>query len=261
MISPNAFVDPNAKIGNNVVIYPFAYIEAGTIIGDNCVIYPNVCIMKGAKLGKNNSIHQNTVIGAAPQDFEFKGEDTEVIIGDNNTIRENVVINRGTNPNDFTQIGNGNCIMEGTHISHDTKIANECVIGYGTKIAGNCKIFDRVIFSSNVVQNPDTRVGSCSMIKSGCRFSLDIPPYCVAQHNPIEYGGISGPILTNFGVSKSIQRHIANAYRLVFIGKTSLYDAILQIKQQVPKSVEIDTIIDFLEKTERGVITKPILKG
>ena len=95
-ISPQAYVDPKAKIGNNVTIYPFAYIEGDVEIGDDCVIYPYVSIMNGTRLGRGNKVYQNTVLGAEPQDFNYKGEITTLEIGDENIIRENVVINRAT---------------------------------------------------------------------------------------------------------------------------------------------------------------------
>ena len=256
MISPLASISPSAKIGNNVEIMPFAYIEDDVVIGDNCVIYPYASIMAGTRLGNDNKIFQNSVLGAIPQDFKFTGDKTELIIGNKNNIRENVVINRATFKGGQTVIGDENFLMEGVHVSHDTKIGNGCVFGYGTKIAGDCEIHNSVIFSSNVIENPKTRVGKGSMIQSGCRFSKDIPPYIVANHNPIEYGGINSVILTNHGIDEKIQKHIANAYRLVFHGQTSVFDATLQIKEQVPMSPEIQEIIDFLTASKHGIISK-----
>jgi acyl-ACP--UDP-N-acetylglucosamine O-acyltransferase len=256
MISPLASINPSAKIGNNVEIMPFAYIEDDVVIGDDCIIYPYASIMAGTRLGNGNKIFQNSVLGAIPQDFKFTGDKTELIIGNNNNIRENVVINRATFKGGQTVIGDENFLMEGVHVSHDTKIGNGCVFGYGTKIAGDCEIHNSVIFSSNVIENPKTRVGKGAMIQSGCRFSKDIPPFIVATHNPIEYGGINSVILTNHGIDEKIQKHIANAYRLVFHGQTSVFDATLQIKEQVPMSPEIQEIIDFLTASKHGIISK-----
>ena len=258
MISPQAFVDSSAKIGADVKIYPFAYIEANTVIGDGCVIYPYVSIMAGTTLGKNNKVFQGTVLGALPQDFEYCGETTSLVIGDNNTIRENVVVNRATDCGGQTIIGNGNCIMEGVHISHDAHIFNDTVIGYGTKIAGCVEIHDDAILTSNVIANPGARVGRCAMVKGGCRFSRDVPPFAIATHNPIEYGGVNSTILTNAGIEEKIQLRIANAYRLIFNGKTSLEDGIHQVKSQVVSSPEIEDIISFLMTSKLGLIGKEI---
>lgn len=256
MISPKAEIDPKAKIGKNVTIYPFAYIEGDVEIGDDCVIYPYVSIMNGTRLGRGNKVFQNTVLGAVPQDFNYKGDASHLVIGDNNIIRENVVINRATFSDDQTVIGNENFLMEGVHVSHDTKIGDGCVFGYGTKIAGDCIIENAVIFSSGVIANPGTRVGVAAMVQSGCRFSRDIPPYIVAGDNPVKYGGVNSTILTNHGVSEKIQSHIANTYRLVFHGQTSVFDAVLQIKEQVPDGDEIRHIVEFINGTKLGIITK-----
>ncbi|MCK9159811.1 MAG: acyl-ACP--UDP-N-acetylglucosamine O-acyltransferase [Bacteroidaceae bacterium] len=256
MISPQAVVDPSVKIGNNVKIYPFAYIEKDVVIGDNCIIYPYVSIMEGTTIGAYNYVHQNTVLGAFPQDFDFKGEKTELVIGDHNIIRENVVINRATHKGHKTIIGNYNVLMEGVHISHGTIVGNDCVLGYGTKVAGNCEIHDHAILSSNVIANPRVRIGKGAVVQSGCRFSKDIPPYIVASHNPICYDGINSTILSRLEIDEKVQKHIANAYRLIFHGMTSTFDATQQVKEQVQSSPQIQDIIDFVNSSSLGIICK-----
>jgi acyl-ACP--UDP-N-acetylglucosamine O-acyltransferase len=256
MISDHVVIDPSVKMGKNVTIYPFVYIEKNVTIGDDCVIYPYVSIMEGTTLGKGNKVHQGAVLGAIPQDFNYKGDATEVVIGDNNTIRENVVINRATNAGDKTVIGNDNFLLEGCHVLHDAQIGNNCVFGSGSKISGCCEIHDGVILSSNVIVNPKVRVGASAMIQSGCRCSKDVPPYIVAAHNPINYAGVNTAVLTNLGVDEKIQKHIANAYRLIFHDKTSIFDAVLQVKEQIQQSAEIDNVIAFVEASQLGIITR-----
>ena len=255
-ISPRAEISPKAKIGDNCKIFPFVYIEDDVVIGDGCVIFPFVSILSGTRMGRGNKVHQGAVIGALPQDFNFRGEKSELIIGDNNVIRENVVINRATHSGCATVIGNGNFLMEGAHISHDTKVGDNCVLGYGSKIAGDCEIGNGVIFSSSVIENAGTRVGEGSMIQAGTTFSKDVPPYIVAGGKPVGYNGPNNTMMTAYGISDKIQKHIANAYRLVFLGQTSTFAAINQIRDQVPPSPEIDPIIRFLETTEKGIIGK-----
>ncbi|MBR0525855.1 MAG: acyl-ACP--UDP-N-acetylglucosamine O-acyltransferase [Prevotella sp.] len=255
-ISPRAEVSPKAKIGDNCKIFPFVYIEDDVVIGDNCIIFPFVSILNGTRMGRGNKVHQGAVIAALPQDFNFQGEKSECIIGDNNVIRENVVVNRATHTGGKTVIGNGNFLMEGAHVSHDTKIGDNCVLGYGTKIAGDCEIGNGVIFSSSVIENANTRVGEGSMIQAGTTFSKDVPPYIVAGGKPIGYNGPNNTMMTAYGISEKVQKHIANAYRLVFNGQGSLFDAILQIKDQIPDSPEIQNIIRFLETTQAGIMTK-----
>lgn len=255
-ISPRAEISPRAKIGDNCIIFPFVYIEDDVEIGDNCIIFPFVSILSGTRMGRHNKIHQGAVVGALPQDFDFVGEKTELIIGENNIIRENVVINRATHRGGQTVIGNGNFLMEGSHISHDTKVGNNCVFGYGTKIAGDCHIADGVIFSTNVIANAKVRVGDASMIQAGTTFSKDIPPYIVAGGKPVKYLGANYTMMTTFGIADKVQKHVANAYRLIFNGQGSVEDAARQVEEQVVMSPEIQKIVDFVKTTQLGIIGK-----
>ena len=256
MISEKAYVDPKAKIGKNVTIYPFAYIEGDVEIGDDCVIYHHVSIMNGTRLGRANKVFQGTVLGAEPQDFNYKGDATRLVIGDENIFRENVVVNRATFSDGETRIGNRNFFMEGVHISHDTKVDDYVTFGYGTKIAGDCEVHSAVIFSSGVIVNSNVRIGGASMVTGGVRISRDVPPFIVATDNPVRYAGVNESLLKSSGTSEKVINHIANAYRLVFHGQTSVFDAVIQIKEQVPDSKEIRAIVDFIKDTKLGIIGK-----
>ncbi len=254
-ISPKAEISPRARIGNNCKIFPFVYIEDDVVIGDNCIIFPFVSILDGTRMGGHNKIHQGSVISALPQDFNFRGEKSECIIGNNNIIRENVVINRATHTGGRTILGDNNVLMEGAHISHDTVVDNDCVFGYGTKIAGDCQIGHGVIFSSSVIENAGTRVGDGAMIQAGTTFSKDVPPYLICTRHS-EYGGVNFTMGRSYGIEEKTLKHIANAYRLLYLGNTSLFDVIKQIETQVPDGPQIRTIIQFLKDTQLGVIGK-----
>ena len=254
MISPLAYVDSSAKLGANVIVHPFAYIDKNVVIGDDCEIMPHASVMSGTRMGKRNRVFNGAVIGAEPQDFQYKGGDTIVEIGDNNTIRENVVINRATTAEGKTLVGNGNFLHEGVHVSHDTQIGNHCVIGYGSKISGNCTIEDCVIFGGCVLVSQGCRVGRWSMTQTGCRFRKDVPPYIVAAKEPTTYYGVNSFILSHEGVEEKIIKHISHASRIIYQGNTSLFDALLMVKDQVPMSEEIQHIIDFIEGSKLGII-------
>lgn len=255
-ISEKAVISPKAKIGNGCKIFPFVYIEDEVEIGDNCIIFPFVSILNGTKMGNDNKVHQGTVLGALPQDFAFVGERTELIIGDNNIIRENVVINRATHAGGQTVIGNDNFLMEGAHISHDTKVGDRNVFGYGTKIAGDCEIGNGIIFSSSVIENACTRVGDLAMIQAGTTFSKDVPPYIIAGGTPVGYAGPNNTMMDVVHVDVKVQKHVANAYRLVFHGQNSVFDAVLQVNEQVPDGPEIRNIVNFINATKKGIIGK-----
>lgn len=255
MISPLAYVDPEAQLGKNVEVGPFACIEKGVVIGDNCVIKSHASILEGTTMGSGNIVYQNTVIGATPQDFHFvEGHKTKVIIGNDNRIRENVVIAGSTYEGQATTIGNGNFLMERCHICHDVKIFNNCVICIGTCVAGESEIHDCSIQSNGVVIQQHVRVGRYSLIQSGCRVQKDVPPYVILGGNPASYHGVNTMVLKHQNVSERILRHIANTYRIIYTGNFSLQDAIIKIPEQIPMSSEIDNILDFIKDAKNGIV-------
>ena len=254
MISLLAYVDPSAKIGNNVTVHPFAYIDKNVEIGDDNVIMPYASLMSGTRMGKGNTVYQGAVIAAVPQDFAYQGEDTIARIGDNNVIRENAVIIRGTHANHETTVGNGNFIMTGVRLSHDVQVGNGCIIGNGSQVSGNCIVQDCAILTSNVLMQGNTRLGSYSVVQGGCRFVKDIPPYIVAAHEPIEFYSINTIVLERLGFSETVIKHIAQAYRILYKANTSQHDALIRIREQIPNSVEIDRIIEFVETSKLGII-------
>ncbi len=253
MISPLAYVDPAAKIGSNVTIKPFAYIEGDVEIGDNCLIMPHASVLEGTRLGKNNKVHQGAVLGTEPQDFHYKGEKSFLLIGDDNDIRENVVISRATCKGANTTIGNNNSLMDGVHLCHDVKIKDNCVLGIKSTLAGNCILDDNIILSNNVLLQQDCHIGSWTFIKGGCRISKDVPPYTMMAGNPAAYHGINAVILSHHNMSERILSHITNTYRLIYQGNISIQDALIKIEEQIPMSEEIENIIQFI-KNSKGIV-------
>ena len=255
MISPLAYVDPAAQLGQNVEVGPFAYIEAGVTIGDHCVIKPHASILKGTTLGHHNTVYQNAVVGATPQDFHYvEGQPTRVVIGNHNPIRENVVIAGSIYPDKATTIGNENFIMDRVHICHDVHIHDKCVVGIGSCIAGESELHDNSIQSNGVVVQRHVRVGRFSLIQSGCRVQKDVPPYVILGGNPAAYHGVNTVVLKHFNVSDRVLRHIANTYRIIYTGNFSLEDAVIKIPEQIPMSDEIDKILDFIKGAKNGIV-------
>lgn len=254
MISPLAYIDPEAQIGENVEIGPFVFIDKNVVIGDNNVIMPNANILYGSRIGNNNRIFPGTVIGAVPQDLKFRGEETTAEIGDNNTIRENVTINRGTAVKGKTVVGNNNLLMEGVHVAHDTIVGNNCIIGNSTKMAGEVIIDDNAIVSANVLMHQFCRVGGYVMIQGGSRFSKDIPPFIIAGREPIAYSGINIVGLRRRGFSNELIENIHNAYRIIYNSGKNVSDALVQIREEIPMTPEIEYIVSFIENSQRGIL-------
>lgn len=253
-ISPLAYIDPEAKIGENCEIGPFCFIDKNVVIGDNNVLMPSVTIMSGTTMGNGNTLFPGAVIGAIPQDLKFRGEDSTVEIGNNNTIRENVTIHRGTASKGKTVVGSNNLIMENAHIAHDCEVGNGIIIGNSTKLAGEVIIDDNAILSAVVLVHQFCRIGGYTMVQGGSRTSKDIPPFIIGGKEPIAYAGLNIVGLRRRGFSAELVENIRNAYKLIYNSNLTVNEAVARIKEEVPMSKEIEYIIEFVSSSERGII-------
>lgn len=244
-ISPLAFVHPEAKIGENVTINAFAFIDRDVVIGDGCHVSPHVSILAGARIGKNNRFYDGCIISATPQDFRWKGCDSHVIIGDDNTIREHVIINRSIYEGGATRIGNHSFIMAQSHIAHDSQIGDYVVLGNSVKIAGDVRIGDYSILSSAALVHEGCEVGKWVLVKGGCRINGHVPPYTIMAHNPVVYYGVNAFILRRGKFSEATIDEIAKCYRHIYQSNTSTYNAIRRIETDVLPSPEREAILDF----------------
>lgn len=252
-ISPLAYVHPEAKLGDNNIIGPFCYIDKDTVLGDNNVLQNSVTINVGARIGNGNEIFPGASISTKPQDLKFRGEVTTCEVGDNNSIRENVTISRGTASKGKTVVGSNNLLMENMHVAHDCELGSCLIIGNSTKFAGEVVVDDNAIVSAAVLCHQFCRIGGYVMIQGGCRFSLDIPPYVIAGKEPTRYAGLNLVGLRRRGFSNELIQHIHEAYRLLY-SKGVLKEGIQEIKNNLQITPEIQYIIDFVESSKRGII-------
>ena len=252
-ISPLAYVHPEAKLGDNNIIGPFCYIDKDTVLGDNNVLQNSVTINVGARIGNGNEIFPGASISTKPQDLKFRGEVTTCEVGDNNSIRENVTISRGTASKGKTVVGSNNLLMESMHVAHDCELGSGLIIGNSTKFAGEVVVDDNAIVSAAVLCHQFCRIGGYVMIQGGCRFSLDIPPYVIAGKEPTRYAGLNLVGLRRRGFSNELIQHIHEAYRLLY-SKGVLKEGIQEIKNNLQITPEIQYIIDFVESSKRGII-------
>ena len=252
-ISPLAYVHPEAKLGGNNIIGPFCYIDKDTVLGDNNVLQNSVTINVGARIGNGNEIFPGASISTKPQDLKFRGEVTTCEVGDNNSIRENVTISRGTASKGKTVVGSNNLLMENMHVAHDCELGSGLIIGNSTKFAGEVVVDDNAIVSAAVLCHQFCRIGGYVMIQGGCRFSLDIPPYVIAGKEPTRYAGLNLVGLRRRGFSNELIQHIHEAYRLLY-SKGVLKEGIQEIKNNLQITPEIQYIIDFVESSKRGII-------
>ena len=253
-ISPLAFVHPEAQLGSGNVVGPFCYIDRDVVIGDNNVFQNSVTINQGARIGNGNEVLPGASLSTKPQDLKFKGEISTCQIGDNNSIRENVTISRGTASKGVTIVGSNNLLMENMHIAHDCVIGSNCIIGNSTKFAGEVVVDDFAIISASVLIHQFCRIGSYVMIQGGSRTSQDVPPFIVAGKEPIRYAGVNLVGLRRRGFSADTIQQIHDAYRLLYQSTNTRSDAIRLIKEIIPQTPEIEYIVNFVESSQRGII-------
>ena len=252
-ISPMAFVHPEEKLGDNNIIGPFCYIDKNTVIGNNNNLMNSVTIHTGARIGNGNEFFAGASISTKPQDLKFRGEETTCEIGDNNSIRENVTISRGTASKGKTVVGNNNLLMENMHIAHDCEVGNGCIIGNSTKFAGEVVVHDNAIISATVLCHQFCNIGGYVMIQGGSRFSLDIPPFVIAGKEPTRYCGINIIGLRRRGFSNETIDMIHDTYRIIY-AKGVIKEGIEEARAKYPESKEVEYICSFFEKSKRGVI-------
>lgn len=252
-ISPLAFVHPEAKLGDNNIIGPFCYIDRDTVIGNNNVFQNSVTIHVGARIGDGNEIFPGASISTKPQDLKFRGEETTCEVGNNNSIRENVTISRGTASKVKTVVGSNNLLMECVHVAHDCELGSGLIIGNSTKFAGEVVVDDNAIVSANVLVHQFCHIGGYVMIQGGCRFSQDIPPYVIAGKEPTKYCGLNLVGLRRRGFSNELITKLHDAYRLLY-SKGILKEGLEEIKANMEVTPEIQYLIDFVTTSKRGII-------
>lgn len=254
MISPLAYVSPDAQIGRDVEIGPFAVIHSNVIIGDGCRIGSNATICEFTQLGKNCQVFPSAVIGAIPQDLKFKGEESWAIIGDNCVLREFVTIHRGTASKGKTVVGNDNLIMAYCHIAHDCILGSNIIMSNVTQLAGEVEIDDFAIIGGGTLVHQFSHIGSHVMIQGGSKVNKDIPPFAIVAREPIAFCGINSVGLNRRGFTPEQIHTIQEVYRLLYNNGMNTTQALAHIEATMPQTPERDTIVSFVRASSRGIV-------
>ncbi|MEI6348802.1 MAG: acyl-ACP--UDP-N-acetylglucosamine O-acyltransferase [Bacteroidota bacterium] len=254
MIHQLTNIHPNAIIGKNTQIGAFTTIEEDVIIGEDCWIASNVVIMNGARIGNNVKIFPSAVISAAPQDLKYKGEKTIAVIGDNSIIREFVTINKGTIASGRSEVGKNCLLMAYVHVAHDCIIGNNCILANCATLAGHIIIEDYAIIGGMSAVHQFVNIGSHVMISGGSLVRKDVPPFVKAAREPLSYVGINSIGLTRRGFSEDAINSIRSIYRILFQQNKNIARGVAQVLETIPQSAERDSILSFIEKSERGVM-------
>ena len=254
MNQPLAYVHPEAKIAQNVVIEPFASIHKNVEIGEGTWIGPNAVIMEGARIGKNCKIFPGAVVSSVPQDLKFAGEVTTTHIGDNTVIRECVTVSRGTIDKMKTVIGSNCLVMAYAHVAHDCMIGDNCIIGNSVQMAGHVEVGDYAIISAGTLVHQFAKVGVHAMISGGSLILKDVPPYVKAAREPLAYAGINSVGLRRRGFTSEQINEIQQIYRILFISGLNNSQALDKIELELSPSKERDEVVNFVRNSGRGVI-------
>jgi UDP-N-acetylglucosamine acyltransferase len=256
-ISSLAYIDKDAKIGENVIIEPFAVIHGEVSIGNGTHIMSHAVIMNGSRIGKNCVIYPGAVIGAIPQDLKFVGEQTTVEIGDGTTVRECATVNRGTKDKWKTILGQNCLIMGYAHIAHDCVLGNNVILANAVQLAGHVEIGNYAILSglSGAVQF--TRIGAHTYVAGHTVVRKDVPPYVKAAREPMSFAGINTVGLQRSKFSAEKIREITDIYKILFIEKITTTAALEKVEASFPPTAERNAILDFIKASKTGIIKRP----
>ena len=225
-IHPTAFVDREARIGNDVEIGPGVIIEGKSVIGDGCRIQARAVISSHVRMGARNTVGHGAILGGDPQDFDFKqGTRSDVVIGDDNVFREYVTIHRGTKEGTSTKIGNKNFLMVGVHMGHNSSVGNRVIIANNCLLAGYVSVEDGAVLGGGSVFHQFIRVGRLCMVRGGERFGKDIPPFLIAYGTNL-VSGINAVGLRRSGVSPEARMEVKRAFRLLYLKGHNLSQAL-----------------------------------
>jgi UDP-N-acetylglucosamine acyltransferase len=254
MIHPTAIISPNAKIGADVEIGPYSVIGERVSIGDGTRIGPHVVMQGPTTIGRNNQFFQFCSIGEIPQDLKFNMEDTELIIGDNNTFREFITINRGTAGGGGRTVIGSNCLlMAYTHVAHDCLVGNGVIMANNATLAGHIRIDDHAIVGGISGVHQFVHIGSYAMIGGLTGVSKDVPPFTLAVGQRASLHGLNLTGLKRHGFSAAAISELKAAYKLLFRSNLTIDEAVRQIETGAPGCPEVRMLVDFIQQSERGI--------
>lgn len=254
MISPQAYISPQAQLGNNVKVDPFAVIHEDVVIGDDTHIMSGVVIMSGTNIGKNCMIFPGAVLGAIPQDLKFVGEKTTVEIGDNTTIRECVTVNRGTQDKWKTVIGKNCLLMAYAHVAHDCLLGDNVILANGVQLAGHVEIGEYAIIGGLAGAPQFAKIGAHTYISGHTVINKDVPPFIKAGRNPISFAGVNSVGLQRRGFKNDTINAILEIYRTIYNKGLNTTQALEYVEMQLPPCDEKSSIVSFIKESKRGVI-------
>jgi UDP-N-acetylglucosamine acyltransferase len=255
MIDARAIVSTEAQLAADVSVGPFSIIGPQVRIGARTVIGPHVVVNGPTTIGEDNHIFQFASIGDAPQDKKYRGEPTQLVIGDRNVFRESCTINRGTtHDKGVTRIGDDNLFMAFSHVAHDCLVGNNTVFANSVAMGGHVEIGDWVILGGLTAIHQFTKIGAHAFLGGGAILSRDVPPYVMVAGNPAVPHGVNAEGLRRRGFSDEQIRHIREAYRLLYRSDLKLNEALARLAPLAHERPEIRAFVDFIHASTRSLV-------
>ncbi|HET8769817.1 MAG TPA: acyl-ACP--UDP-N-acetylglucosamine O-acyltransferase [Gemmatimonadaceae bacterium] len=254
-IHPTAVIDAGAELADDVEVGPWAYIGPHCTVGAGSVIHMRATLEERVHLAARVTVGIGSVLGGAPQDLKFRGEETTVEIGEGTTIREYATVNRGTSESQKTSVGKGCFLMSYVHLAHDCHLGDGVIISNGTQLAGHVRIDDRAIISGLCAVHQFGKIGRHAFVGGMSRVAKDIPPFVKAVGNPVKLYGLNTVGLQRSGFQDEVVAELKKAYRLFFRSDVNITQALDRAAAELKPFPEVQAFIAFVEDSGRGVVT------
>jgi UDP-N-acetylglucosamine acyltransferase len=254
-IHPTALVDKTVELGEGVSVGPYSIIQGRVTIGHGTRIGPHAVIRDCTTIGNKCEIFQFAVIGEVPQDLKFQGEESQLIIGDGNTIREFTTLHRGTaDGGGITRVGHGNLFMAYTHVAHDCQVGNGVIMSNAATLGGHIIVEDYAILGGLSAVHQFCHIGRHAFVGGCSAVHRDVPPYAMAVGNRAKLVGLNLVGLKRHGFTDSTLQPLKRAYELLFLSELNQKEAISRITAELPQTLEIQHLLTFLESSDRGLL-------
>ncbi|MGI8956802.1 MAG: acyl-ACP--UDP-N-acetylglucosamine O-acyltransferase [Chthoniobacterales bacterium] len=253
-VHPTAIVDPAAELGPGTMVGPYCMVAAGVSLGANCWLQHHVTLEGPLTAGKANKFYAYCSIGQQTQDLKYRGEPTYLEIGDENVFREFVTINRSTAETGTTRVGSSGNFLAYSHIGHDCSVGDAVIFSNNGTLAGHVQVGDHAVIGGLTAVHQFCRIGRFA-ITGGCsKIVQDVPPFMIADGNPAEVRGINQVGLERAGFAPEKIKPVKEAFRVIYRGKMNTAQAVQALREKFGASEEVQSIVRFIEETERGII-------
>ena len=247
MVHPQAIISEQANIGQNVSIGAFTIIEENVSVGDGCQIANNVVIKKNTQLGKNNIVHTGAILGGEPQDYSQKDVDSELIIGDNNTFRAYVTINRGSSKQDrLTKVGSDNYFMINAHVGHDCVVGDHVTMVNGAVLGGHVTVDNYAIIGAFCAIHQFCQVGAYAMVTHAAMVIKDVLPFLMVSENKPKVVGLNKVGLRRNGFTRDDIQGLMRAYKVIFASGMLTNEVLTELEAMVVECAPVQKFIDGL---------------